>query len=197
MRVIGITGGVGAGKSTILSYLEKNPAMKVVRTDETAHDLCEPGGSCFEPLLDILTKDILSGDGTIDRKKMAAKIFSDKALLSVVNDLIHPAVKKFVLDDIDKERTEGVYEWYFLEAALLIEEGYDKICDELWYIYADDEVRRERLRSSRGYTDEKIDSIMASQADDSVFRKYCAHVIDNSGDKEKSIAQLEELLKSY
>ena len=195
MRVIGITGGVGAGKSTILSFLEKDPSMKVVRTDETAHKLCEIGGSCYEPLIDILSREVLASDGTIDRKKMAAKIFSDKDILSRVNDLIHPAVKEYVLNDIEKEKNTGVYNWYFLEAALLIEEGYDKICDELWYVYADQNVRRERLKASRGYSDEKIDSIMASQSSDEVFRKYCAHTIDNSGSEEQSIRELRELLE--
>ncbi len=194
MKTIGITGGVGAGKSTILEYLEERSDMKVIRTDETAHDLCEPGGSCYDGLIHILSRDILSPDGTIDRKKMAAVIFGDKSLLQKVNDIIHPAVKKFVLEDIEKEKSRGVYNWYFVEAALLIEEGYDRILDELWYIYADDEVRRERLKSSRGYTDEKIDSIMRSQSGDEVFRSHCAHVIDNSGDKESSISQLKELL---
>lgn len=84
-----------------------------------------------------------------------------------------------------------------LEAALLIEEGYGEICDELWYIYASEEVRRKRLKSSRGYSDEKIDSIFASQLKEAEYRRYCKEVIDNDGDIENTIASINKALSKY
>ena len=194
MKIIGITGGVGAGKSEIMSYLARSYKAKVVRADEVGHLVMQPGRTCYMRLISLLNDDILSTEGTIDRKKMAEKIFTDPNLLSSVNSIIHPAVKEYILGDIAAARESGRYDYYFLEAALLIEEGYDKICDELWYIYASDEVRRARLKESRGYSDEKISSIMAHQLDDGMFRRYAAHVIDNSGKIEESYQQIEGVI---
>ena len=78
--------------------------------------------------------------------------------------------------------------------ALLIEDGYKKICDELWYIYADENRRRDRLRKSRGYSDEKINAIFASQLSEELFRRNCTHVIDNSGSVEESYRQIRSIL---
>lgn len=78
-----------------------------------------------------------------------------------------------------------------IEAALLIEDHYEEICDELWYIYAEPQVRRERLRASRGYSDEKISAIFASQLSDEEFRKHCQAVIDNSGCIEEAYKEIQ------
>ena len=195
MRVIGITGGVGAGKSEILSYLERNFSARVIRADEVGHLVMQPGKVCYTRLLGLLGNEVLNSDGTINNKRMGEKIFQNTGLLQSVNRIIHPAVKEYILDDIAFERENRQFEYYFLEAALLIEEGYQKICDELWYIYADEAVRRTRLRNSRGYTDQHIDSIMRAQQNDQMFRRYCAHVIDNSGELEAAFRQIDALLK--
>jgi len=84
-----------------------------------------------------------------------------------------------------------------LEAALLIECGYDKICDELWYIYAEPSVRRERLKKARGYSDEKTGSIIKNQLPDGEYRKYCAHIIDNSGGLEGSLREIDRIISGY
>ncbi len=83
-----------------------------------------------------------------------------------------------------------------MEAALLIEDHYDEICDELWYIHASDEVRKRRLKASRGYSDEKIDGIMRNQKSEEEFRKYCRVVIDNSGEVKDTCRQVEKALES-
>ncbi|HBA63793.1 MAG TPA: dephospho-CoA kinase, partial [Lachnospiraceae bacterium] len=83
------------------------------------------------------------------------------------------------------------------EAALLIEDKYDEICDELWYIYAGEEIRRERLKKSRGYSDEKIDSIFASQLSEEVFRSHCDVIIDNSGVFSQTKEQIRQRMQSY
>ena len=194
MRIIGITGGVGAGKSEIINFLGSNYNAKVVRADEVAHLVTQPGKACYMRLVSLLNDDILNPDGTIDRQRMAYKIFTDKGLLSSVNAIIHPAVREYIVQDIDRERQLARREFYFLEAALLIEEGYEQICDELWYIYASDEVRRRRLRETRGYSDEKTESIMQNQLSDDMFRRYASVVIDNSGTLEESFKQIEGVI---
>ena len=93
---------------------------------------------------------------------------------------MHPAVKDYVIQQAESERERGQLSLLVLEAALLIEEHYDEICDELWYIYTSEEVRRQRLIASRGYSDAKIDQIFASQLKEDTDRKYCKVVINNN-----------------
>lgn len=194
MKVIGITGGVGAGKSEVLAWLGKRPDCRVIMADQVAHRLEEPGEACFAPLRALLGDGILDVEGRIDKRKMAVKIFGDEMLLKSVNEIVHPAVKTYLTAQIEKERTAGKLNWLFIEAALLIEEGYAGIVDELWYIHAGEDVRRRRLKSGRGYTDEKIDSIFRSQLSEEAFRKHCDVVIENSGTLESVYTQIEKEL---
>jgi dephospho-CoA kinase len=196
MRFIGITGGVGAGKSEILSYLAKKPGVRVMLADEIAHDLMEPGTDCYEALrAHFAGEDIYCPDGSFDRKKLAAVLFSDDEKRRQLNGIVHPAVKEYVRQQAAAERQRGETSLLVLEAALLIEEHYDEICDELWYIDTDRENRRVRLAASRGYSNEKIEQIFASQMDEEQYRAHCAQVIDNNGVPEEAFAQIDEALR--
>ena len=196
MKVIGITGGVGAGKSTVLSIIRDNCRCCIIMADEAAHEVKKKGQVCYEELVGLLGREVLAPDGEIDKGRMAEAIFApgNESLLKKVTDIIHPRGKEYILKNIDECRASGNTDYFFIEAALLIEDGYRDICDELWYIYADDHVRADRLRKSRGYSDEKILSIMDKQSPDEVFRKYCDRVIVNNGDLEKTGEQIRELL---
>lgn len=273
MKVIGITGGVGAGKSAILKYISQNYNAEILLADEVAHIVKEPGEICYKPLIELLGEDVLQKneesdltdelqttekpDRTdesqandvkesanesqttkitmkdelqttksdidsnmkqttdlsssqderteniienakqlpkIDRKKMAEKIFSDAVILEKVNQLIHPAVKKYIVDAIERARNEGKLDYFFVEAALLIEDHYDQVVDEMWYIDADPTIRRERLKETRGYSDEKVDAIMATQLSADEYRKHCKVVINNSTTKEAAYEQIDKAL---
>lgn len=182
MKVYGITGGVGAGKSRVLSYIEDHYKAKIILADRVAHELEEPGNDCFTQLVALLGKDVLDEKGFIDKSKMAQKIFSDKTILDKVNKIIHPAVKQYIIDQIELERKKNKFDYIFIEAALLIEEHYDEILDDIWYVYASKEVRSERLKKDRNYSDEKIQAIMKEQLSDEEFRKHCKVVIPNNED---------------
>lgn len=197
MRVIGITGGVGSGKTALLTYIQEHYNCRVILADEAAHKVKEPGQVCYDRLVSLLSGEVLAGDGTIDKQKMAARIFGSKELLGQVNDIIHPAVRDLIQQAIEEERGLKCHDFLFVEAALLIESGYLEILDEIWYIYAGEEIRRERLRASRGYSEEKMDSIMSSQLSEEEFRKYCSVVIDNSGVPEKAYRQIDRRLEEY
>ena len=197
VKVIGITGGVGSGKTKILTFLKENYKCEIIVSDELAKDLCKKGEPCFKPLVDLLGKDVLSKDGEIDKALMAQKIFNEKSLLEKVNGIIHPAVRVFIEEEIETLKKENALDYLFIEAALLIECGYKEIVDEMWYIYTDIEVRRKRLKESRGYSDAKIDSILKSQLSDSEYRKNCDFEIDNSGLCEDSFEQIRERLGEY
>lgn len=194
MRFIGITGGVGAGKSAILSYLSEKPNTRVMLADEIAHDLMEPGTDCYKKIVEQFKGlDIFSdeSDRPFDRRKLAQVIFSDAKRREEMNAIVHPAVKEYVKEQYDLEQEKGGLELLVLEAALLIEEDYDEICDELWYIYTSEENRRRRLKISRGYSDEKIDSIFKSQLSEAEFRASTKVTIDNNGDLVETKKQIE------
>ncbi len=179
-RVIGITGGVGAGKSTVLHALERKCRCRIIVSDDVGNEVKKKGQPCYDKLVELLGNGILGADGEIDKKAMAARIFGDKALLEQVNGILHPAVNGYIHEEIRRERSLGRLEYLFVEAALLIENGYCEIVDEMWYIHTDEAVRRERLRSSRGYSDEKIYAILKNQLSEDQFRAHADFVIDNN-----------------
>lgn len=197
MRFIGITGGVGAGKSEILGYLAKKPDTRVMLADEIAHELMSPGMECYDRICETFgAEDIFLPQGGLDRGKLAAVIFSDEAKRRQMNAIVHPAVRVYVEKEAAREKQGGKRKLLVLEAALLIEEHYDEICDELWYIYTSEKNRRERLKLNRGYSDEKIDNIFASQLSESTYREVCREEIDNNHLPEDAFSQIDALMKA-
>ena len=190
MLVIGITGGVGAGKSSILKTLEEHCNCKIVLADDVGNKVKEPGQKCYQQIVALLGTGILKEDLNINRAAMAAKIFADAKILEQVNQIIHPAVEESILNEIRTEREKEEIEVFFLEAALLIEAGYVPYLDELWYVFGEKEIRKKRLKESRGYSDEKIEQIMESQLSDDEFRTYASVVLDNSYDFEETFKQI-------
>lgn len=196
MQVIGITGGVGAGKSAILEYLEKNYKAKNLIADEIAHDLMEPGTECYEKLLRILPAEVYQEDHEhIDRKALAKELFTSTELREKVNGIVHPAVKDFIRGEIAEQRKMESLDYLIIEAALLIEDHYDEICDELWYIYTTKENRKARLMETRGYSEEKVEQIFQSQLSEETYREKCQVIIDNNGTKEESFYQIAQVMK--
>lgn len=196
MRIIGITGGVGSGKSAVLNYIGKNFDATVLQADEAAHLLMQPGKVCYRPLIDLLGNGITDACGDIDRRKMAAVIFCDESMRTKVNAIVHPKVKAYIQKAIEREREMGT-DFFFIEAALLIEDHYDEICDELWYVFAEEDIRRERLRRDRGYSDKKIDDIMGTQLSEETFSEKCDFEIDNSKSLEETIRQITQRMNTY
>ena len=181
MKVIGITGGIGCGKSAVLNYLEENGGY-VVEADKLAHRLMRKGEDTYNKIIDTFGTDILNDEGEIDRVVFGEVVFSDQNALKKLNVIVHPAVKDYIKQDIKHKRDSLKYDYYFIEAALLIQDGYKSICDEIWYIYADVETRLDRLVSGRGGKKEFYQNVIANQANDNYYRDNSDVVIDNSGD---------------
>ncbi len=195
MKFIGITGGVGAGKSTILAYLRKNYRVRTLVADEVAHDIMEPGYDCYVRLQkEFASEKIWLHNGRFNRQRLAEIIFADEEKRERLNNIVHPAVKEYILKEVEKERRSGSTDYVVLEAALLIEDGYGQICDELWYVYVTEENRRQRLIENRGYSDEKIEQIFAAQLTEGEYRRHCQVVIDNNGPIAQVYLQLAQLL---
>ena len=197
MYFIGITGGVGAGKSAILSYLAQKEETKVLLADEIAHELMKPGTDCYQQIVaHFAGEDLFAEDktGVFDKEKLSRIIFSDAKKREEMNAIVHPAVKEYVRNVYQSEKEAGQIQFFILEAALLIEENYDEICDELWYIYTNEENRRKRLRESRGYSQEKIDAIFRSQLSEKEFREFTQITIDNNGKLSETYKQIDDAL---
>lgn len=198
MRLIGITGGAGAGKTCLLQHIEARlqDRTRIILADEVGHIVRRRGELGYDPLVALLGADVLDAEGEIDRGRMAEKIFADPSLREKTNQIIHPAVNAWIRGEIDRERARGALSLLFIEAALLIENGYTAIVDEMWYIRVSDVVRRERLRKKRGYDEARIDGIFASQLSDDAFMAHADVVIDNNGTVESACAQIDrELLR--
>ena len=195
MQVIGITGGVGAGKSAILEYLEQNYRVKNLIADKIAKRLMEPGSECYRKLLKFLPVEVYNDDETINRGALSAAIFSSDELRVRVNEVMHPAVKEYIIGQIAEQERMGILDYVIVEAALLIEENYGEICDELWYVRTSEEIRKKRIMRSRGYSEEQVENMFRSQLSDSEYRKHCQVVIENNGTREETFYQVAQAIK--
>ena len=179
MKILGITGGVGAGKSTVLNYLKERYQAELLIMDDIGRELETPGHDCFDKIVKAFGTGILAEDGSLDRPAVAQLVFHDADSLEKLNGIVHPAVREETERRLQALKSSGC-RLAVLESALLLEESYDTYCDALWYVYADEETRIRRLMRDRGYTAEKAMAVMANQKSDEEFREKCQVVIDNS-----------------
>ena len=194
MKIIGITGGVGSGKSEILNILKNDYQAKVIQSDHVAHELMVPGSKSYDASVQAFGNEILNEDQTINRQILGEIVFRDETKLSLLNSITHKNVDEEILSRIDqfeKEEPEGLL---VIESALLVGAGYEKRFDQLWYIYTREEVRYERLKASRGYSDEKIKQMIEKQQKEEEFKSMASNIIDNSGDLEDTKAQIIKIL---
>lgn len=193
MKIIGITGGIGTGKSLVLDYLKESYGAVCCQADEVAKRLQRKGTKCYKRMVEHFGEEILDEEGRLNRSRLAKIVFSNKAELRILNEIMHPAVKEKIKEQIQQEEKKGC-SLFVLEAALLIEDNYDALCDELWYIYTDDETRRKRLIASRGYDEKKIQGIFASQLPSSVFFERCHRAIDNCESFGEACEQIDDIM---
>ena len=196
MITIGITGGVGAGKSTVLDFLAEKYQAYVMKADEIGHLVMEPGQECYEPVITLFGKQIIKDDKTIDRRQVSDVVFSHPDMLERLNEIIHPAVKRYIRRQLELKRQQG-QKICVVEAALLLEDHYQEFCDTIWYIHTDQEIRIRRLMENRGYTREKSISIIASQAPEEFFRANADYVVVNNTDLKETWQQIEEGIRKY
>ena len=195
MLFIGITGEAGAGKSRVMDYLSKKERVFVLYSDDFARELSMPGEECYEAIKKAFPDSSLyEEDGSMNRYAFSGLVFKDPKKKALLEACIHPVVKKRIMIDVEEKRKSGSFDFYFLEAALLIEDGYDRLCDEIWYVCADSETRKKRLLE-RGYCAEKIDGIMDLQLKKEDFLCHTKETIENQGPFSRTAERIEELLK--
>ena len=194
IRVYGITGGAGTGKSEVLRILREVFDGCTILSDDVARDLQKKGRPCYELMVAHFGEEILGEDGEIDRAVVAKKVFGNDQELALLNGMIHPAVRKEIERIVEEAAREGKYRFVALESAILLDCGYEDLCDEFWYVYTQPQIRRERMKASRNYSDERVDAVMASQRPDSYFMSRCQFVIENNGSLEEVKEQLKHKL---
>ncbi len=194
MKIIGITGGVGAGKTQVLNYLNDKYGATICIADDVAKRLERKGTECFNMIVEHFGDEILTEKGDLDRDKLADVVFSDPDELRILNRIVHPAVKEEILKEIVKEQRRNT-NVFIIEAAVLIEDHYDEICDELWFVYSEDSMRKSRLQFNRGYNARKIESIFESQLPKETYLENCDRVIDNSNTFLETQQQLDDIMR--
>jgi len=189
--IIGLTGGVGCGKSTVMEIFKNEFNAKVLIADNMGHKAMEPGSTAYEEIVEKFGADILASDGEIDRGKLAEIIYVDDEKREMLNGIVHP----FVISEIQKKIKEWETESLIvLETAIMFETGCDKLCDEIWAVITDKETRVLRLMESRGYTRQKAESIMKKQLSDKEIKEKCDKIIYNDGTPQDLMVQMQELL---
>ena len=191
MVKIGLTGGVGAGKSQVLQWMEQYAGAKIIRTDDLARRIMEPGEDGFIRVVEALGNSFLDKEGRIDRPALARLIFNDETARTTVNSITHPLVWKMVEEELENAKKEG-RKWSVVESAIFDEHAL-ACFDEIWYVYAPDEVRIERLMQGRNYSRKRCEEMIASQLSDLEFRQISSRILDNGGSWDRTEKQLEQL----
>lgn len=195
MKVIGLTGGVGSGKSLVAQMLAEECHAGLLITDELGHVVMEKGTEAFREIVKYFGDGILGADGRIDRAVLAERVFGDEPARQKLNAVIHPAVLRYVEEYIAcRGQKAGTI---VLESALLFESGCDRFCDCIWYVHVAEGLRRQRLRENRGYSEEKTAAIMERQLSEAEFLRRSDVVLENNGSVEELRHQVRQKLDGY
>ncbi len=196
LKVIGLTGGIGSGKSEAAKILAGSYGALLLDTDRIAHDFMEVGGISYQLVKDYFGEGILNEKGQIDREKLGKEVYQNAEKLKILNSFSHPYVMDYVRNLIktEKERTEKLYSVICVETALPREAGLKDFSDYIWYVTADKNIRQERLIHSRNFTPEKFEKILANQFSEDEYIKNSTHVLYNNGSIDELKLQIEKLL---
>ena len=188
--ILGITGGAGSGKTTVVEQIKQAVPTVFLHCDVIAHKLMEPGGASYAALVQEFGENILEDAEQmlqaaetplrpISRPKLAKIAMATEESRKRLNELTHPLVQQAVENELKRLEAENFHGVAVIEAALLIEAGYKSICDSLWYVHAPLEHRIRRMKETRGYSEEKIANILAGQLSEEEFKANADVVIEN------------------
>ena len=177
-KVIGLTGTTGSGKSTAAMIL-KNRGAYVIDADKVAHEIIRKGKEAYNEIIEAFGDGILGDDGEIERKKLAAIVFTNKEKLEKLNSITHKIIVKRIEDEVNTKKAEN-YEFIVIDAPLLIQTGLHKCCDSIWGIYADEETRTERIIKRDNISREKaLERIRNQKGFQETIDKYANCIINN------------------
>ena len=192
--MLGLTGGIGAGKSTAAELFAQLGAV-VIDTDHVAREVVEPGGPAYQPVVDRFGPGIVGRDGTIDRSRLADLVFSDPAARADLNALVHPAVEAAVTTRLAEEKGSGRV--VVLVVPLLVEAGWDRLVSSVAVVDCPEDVAVRRLVDSRGMDESDARRRVAAQASREDRLASADYVLDNRGSIADLRRQVEALWSSW
>ena len=194
--VIGLVGGIGAGKSTVAAALVAHGG-RIVAGDPLGHEALEQPdirSRIFEVWGE---RDIQLPSGAIDRKKLGRIVFPSPVERSRLEHLVHPYIERRIREEIAKAQADSAVKYVVLDAAIMLEAGWDGICDKLIFVDAPRSVRLDRVRSQRGWTDQDLANREAVQMPGELKKKRADAVVDNGGTAEATTAQVNALVQLW
>jgi dephospho-CoA kinase len=176
MKIIGLTGGIGSGKSTVSRFLAELGAT-IIDADTIGHEVFKPGTEAWQEVVAAFGQQITATNGTIDRKKLGTRVFSDPEARTELNQIMHPRIVEVVKARLEKYRKQGV-SVVVLEAPLLVEAGWTSFVDEVWVTTASEDTILKRLRERTGLSEAESRACIRSQLPPEEKRKQADVVID-------------------
>ena len=192
MKIVGLTGGISSGKSTVSSYL-KQLKIPVIDADEVARKVVEPNSQGAREIRKAFGSDVFEEDGSLNRQKLGALIFSNAENRQKLDDLLRPLIKIMILDEIEEYRQKGE-NMIVLDLPLLFEKHYEKLCEEIIVVYIPKELQLERLMRRNQYTKQEALSRIDSQLSIEEKRKRATVLLDNQGTIQQLYQQVEQWL---
>lgn len=180
MLTIGLTGGIGSGKSTVTKILAELGAP-IIDADQVGHTIYLPGGPAYDDMIAAFGESIIAEDGTVDRKKLGPIVFADPAALQRLNSILHPKMFARMRDLIHEKRAAGERLPIVIEAAILIEANWLPLFNEVWLVVATQERVIDRVERDRGLAREQTEARIRAQLSNDERRKHAALVIANDG----------------
>lgn len=194
--VIGITGGIGTGKSTVTRYLV-DKGFVVLDADKISHEITEKGSPALDKLADNFGREVILPDGNLDRKKVARIVFSNADSKKKLENIITSQVINIISTRIDELRKEKQYDIIFVDAPLLFESGADSLTNYNWIVVCDREIQIKRAMERDNLTREEIESRISNQMSAEEKIKRSDDIIDNSKGIEELYNQVELLINKY
>ena len=188
MRVIGLTGGIASGKSTVSAYLAQK-GVKIIDADRISRELSVQGKPGYEAIVREFGSGFLNADGSINRRELGKLVFSDPAMLAKLEGLLHPLIEKEILNEM-----EGAAGPVVIDAPLLHKAGLDKLCSEVWVVTAPDDKRIERILARDGITEREARERIQSQIPQAELEKNADVVLRNNGKQDELYRQIDEVL---
>ena len=180
MLTIGLTGGIGSGKSTVTALLAELGAP-IIDADKVGHAIYAPGGPAYADMIAAFGDQILAPDRTIDRKKLGPIVFADPEALKRLNSIVHPKMFARMREMVDEKRIAGERKPIVIEAAILIEANWQPLFNEIWLVVTSHDQVLARIERDRGMAREQIEARIRAQLPDDQRRKHATTVITNDG----------------
>ena len=180
MLTIGVTGGIGSGKSTVTKFLAELGAP-IIDADKVGHAIYAPDGPAYRDVIAAFGSEILASDGTIDRRKLGPIVFADAGALKRLNSIVHPKMFSRMGEMIEHLRAGGERNPIVVEAAILIEANWQALFDEIWLVIASKEQVVERIERDRGLKPEQTKARIRAQLSDEERQKHSTLLITNNG----------------